>query len=224
MKNRIDRGRALGYRRGRLLLAELGLETAHRLEHVLALAEGRGANETLAAGAETRAGRGHEVALFQDLGEHVPRGAAREADPDVGRVGAAVDGEAQLLEAVLQNGRVLHVKGHQLVHRLAALGLQASEAALLHDVGGAVEAGAVDAVPVLDDGEAVRKGELLGDHGPAQSDAGEAGVLGEGASLQRHLVGAGDLKDGAGAVGVVDEEGVGGVVDDDGAVVLGKLD
>lgn len=67
--------------------------------------------------------------------------------------------------------------------------LQAREAAGLHDVAGAVEAGRHHAVPVGVHAGAARVAQLLGHDRPAEAHAREAGVLGERARLQRDLVG-----------------------------------
>jgi hypothetical protein len=56
---------------------------------------------------------------------------------------------------------------------------------------------------------------------PTEAEAGKAGVLGEGARLDAALVGAGDLVDALGAVGVADVDGVRRIIDDDGAGLLG---
>ena len=66
--------------------------------------------------------------------------------------------------------------------------LQAGEAAGLSDDRGAVEDGGHDAVEVVDDREAVRVAQLLRHHRPSQAHPREAGILAEGARLQRALL------------------------------------
>ena len=135
--------------------------------------------------------------LFEDLGEHVPGAAAREAHPDVGRVGAAVHLLAERREGVHQHPRVVLVDAHDAAHGVPAfLRGEAGESAGLRDAGRAVEAGADDAVEVARDAGAVGVAELVGHHRPAEADAREAGELGEGGDLDGHLPGAGHLVDG----------------------------
>ena len=53
-------------------LAKCRLEAAHSLVDVVTRAERRRAHKALAAWAETRARCGHDVAVLQDVREHVP--------------------------------------------------------------------------------------------------------------------------------------------------------
>mmetsp|Transcript_23618 Transcript_23618/g.51548 ORF Transcript_23618/g.51548 Transcript_23618/m.51548 type:complete len:504 (+) Transcript_23618:136-1647(+) len=198
------------------------LEAANGLEDVLAMAEGAHPDEAVAGDAEAGAGGGDDVRLVQDLRERVPAGLALEGHPHVGGVVAAVGGEPQVVEALLQQRRVLLVVGHGLHHGGVAVVGAAGQAAALRDVAGAVEAGGHHAVPVALHGEPVRELQLRGHHRPPEANAGEARELGEGAGLERALLGALNLEDGLGDGGVVDEDGVGGVVHDDGAVLLGE--
>lgn len=56
-----------------LLVAVHRLEPLDGLQHRLAVPKGRGAHKAFAARPETAARGGHDVALLQDLGKHVPR-------------------------------------------------------------------------------------------------------------------------------------------------------
>lgn len=64
-----------------------------------------------------------------------------------------------------------------------AMHLKAGQAASLGDVGGAIEDGVGDAVPVLDDLLAIGISQLLRHNRPAQPHTCEACVLAEGAGL-----------------------------------------
>jgi len=167
------------------------------LQHPVPAVEGADPDEPLAAGAEPAARHGDDMRLVEDLREHVPGAAPREAHPHVGRVGAAVHLLAERRERVHQHARVLLVHGYHAAHGVPAfLRGEAGEPPRLRDAGGAVEAGAHDAVEVARHGRAVRVPELAGHHRPAEPDAREPRELGEGADLDGHLPGAGHLVDG----------------------------
>ena len=61
-------------------LGELLLEPLRRLEDVVPVAERGGADEAVAGGAEAAAGGHHDVALRQDLREHLPRRSNTKVD------------------------------------------------------------------------------------------------------------------------------------------------
>ena len=86
-----------------------------------------GSDKALSCRAKAAAGGGHDVAALQNLGKDVPGGLAREAHPDIGRVLTTIHREAQVLEGAAQDGRVLLVEGHQLVHLFEALILCAAQ-------------------------------------------------------------------------------------------------
>mmetsp|Transcript_11020 Transcript_11020/g.20021 ORF Transcript_11020/g.20021 Transcript_11020/m.20021 type:complete len:261 (+) Transcript_11020:165-947(+) len=185
-----------------LLLAVGHLEALGSLKDVLTFSESAGADEALSGRAKPTTGGGDDVALLKDLGENVPRGLAREPHPDVRGVIPSEDRKAHLLERLSEDTGVLLVEVNQTHHGLVALGLEAGQAARLDDVGGAVEAGGHDAVPVLVDGRAVGVLELLRTHGPPETDSGESGILGEGAGFDSNLVSSGDFENGLRAIWV----------------------
>ena len=76
-------------------LLQILLYPLHRLNHVLAMAEGRQPEVPFPARAEAAAGGADHVAFGQQLVEEVPAGhAARGLEPDVGDIHPAVDSDA----------------------------------------------------------------------------------------------------------------------------------
>lgn len=181
-------------------------------------------HKPFASRTEAASGRRHDVAFFEDLGKDVPGGPSRKADPHIGRVDAAVDAESHLLEGFTQNRGVLLVERHEIVHLLEPLIGKAGQPSGLRDGRSAVEDRGHDPVEVVDDGGPAAVFELGGDHRPPEADAGEARVFRERTSLDRALVGAGDLEDRARAVGVFDVQRVSRIVNDQRAVLLGEGD
>lgn len=188
------------------------------------MSESARADEALATGAKPTARRRHDVALLQNLGEHIPARPAREPDPNVGSVDAPVHGEAHPLERLAEDRCVFLVKGHEVGHLLESLVGQAREPTGLRDRARAVEDRRHDPVEVVDDGRTARVLQLRRDHRPTQADAREARILRERTRLDRALFGSRDLEDRPRAVRVFDVEGIGRVVDDDRAVFACERD
>src|SRR5688572_31264802 len=91
--------------------AQPGADAVDRLLRVLARAEGGEAEVALAGRPEAGARRAHDPRRGEHAVEEVPRRhAARGAEPDVGRVAAAVHLEAGGGEAVADDARVAHVE------------------------------------------------------------------------------------------------------------------
>eukprot|EP00968_Pinguiococcus_pyrenoidosus_P016013 scaffold1505_cov256-Pinguiococcus_pyrenoidosus.AAC.13 len=195
-------------------------DTIHRLDAVLTRSEGRQPQESFAARTESCARDGDYVRLLHDLAEHVPGAAALEVDEDVRRVRATEDREAGAFQLLAHELRVLQIVVDEHLDLCKALVIQAGHAALLHDVGGAVEGGGHDAVEVVAHEGSVGELKVFRDDGPAEADAGEASVLGEGVHLNRAVTSARHFKDGLGDTRSANERRVGGVEHQDGALLL----
>src|SRR5205823_6627497 len=115
---------------------------------LLARAERGQAEVALAAGAEARARHTDHVRPRQQRVEEVPRGApGRRAQPDVGRVAAAVHRIAAGTQALGDEPRVLHVVFDERAHLLGALGAEDGGAGLLDQVRRALVLAGRAAVP-----------------------------------------------------------------------------
>src|SRR5262249_38780002 len=101
---------------------EAGPDARDRLLGVGPRAEGGEAEIALAAGTEAGAGRAQHLRLLEQAVEEVPRRhATGRAEPDVGRVAAAIHLEAGGAEAVGDDARVPHVAVDQRADLLLAL-------------------------------------------------------------------------------------------------------
>src|SRR6185369_1493901 len=131
-------------------LLQILLYPLHRLNHILAMAEGRQAEEPFAAGAETGAGGADHVAFGEELVEELPAAhAARGLEPDVGGVHAAEAGDAGFLQTLADYAGVLHVIIDDLLGLLPPLVGVDRGGGALDRVGGAVELGGGAAQPEL---------------------------------------------------------------------------
>lgn len=95
-----------------------------------------------------------------------------------------------------QNTSVLEVVVDESVDFREALVVQAGQAAALDDVRGAVEGRGHHAIPIVAHWRSIRKGQLRGNHRPAETHTGESRVLGERIHLDGHVLGARNLVDG----------------------------
>src|SRR6185369_13574534 len=130
------------------ILLQILLYPLHRLYHILAMAEGRQAEEPFAARAEAGAGGADHVAFVQQLVEEVPAGhAARGLEPDVGGIHPAVAGYAGCGEPFADDAGVLHVVVDDLLGLLPPLVAVDRSGGALDRVGGAVELGGGAAEP-----------------------------------------------------------------------------
>src|SRR5882724_3530220 len=130
------------------LASEASLDAGDGFFGVGARAECRQPEVTLAARPEPRAGRPDDVRLAQELVEEIPRRlAGGHLDPDVGRVAAAVDGEAGALQAATDDLRVLHVEVDQAPYLALSLVRVDGGGGLLDDVRHAVELRRLPAEP-----------------------------------------------------------------------------
>mmetsp|Transcript_12091 Transcript_12091/g.38229 ORF Transcript_12091/g.38229 Transcript_12091/m.38229 type:complete len:386 (+) Transcript_12091:2028-3185(+) len=132
-------------------------------------------------------------------------------------------GKAEGLHRLAQQLGVVQVVVDERADLLEALVVEAGEAATLNDVGRAVEDGAHDAVPVVAHGRAVGELERGRHNRPAEADAGEAGVLGEGVDLDGNLLSARNLVNRLWRACRLDERRIRRVEDDDGAILLRPL-
>ena len=216
-------------RRAPSSLLQILLDPLHRLNHILAMAEGRQAEVPFPARAETDAGRADHVAFVQQLVEELPAGqVARGLEPDVRGIHAAEDRHAGFRQAFTDDAGVLHVIIDDLLGLLPPLvGVDRSGGAL-DRVGGAVELGGGAAQPELVEAVLLAAGrgahDLFRYDHQAAADAGEAGGLGERAELDGALLGPFDLVDGVRNIGVGDERLVGGVEEDHRVVGVGVID
>ena len=210
-------------------LLQILLNPLHRLNHILAMTEGRKSEEPFAARPETGTRRADDVAFIEEFVEEVPGAqAARRLEPDVGGVDAAVAGDAGSGETFTDDPGILHVVVDDLLGLLPPLlGVDGSRGAL-HRVGGAVELGGGAAQPELVEGvllaRARRPHDLFRHDHQAAADAGETGSLGEGAELDGALLRPFDLVDGVRDLGVGDKGLVGGVEEDHRVVGIGVVD
>ena len=141
---------------------------------------------------------------------------------------AAIDRQSGCTEFAPDDGGILHVKAHQLLHfRLASVGIDRL-GTTLDDVADAVELGALAPVPEAPELHRVAIGgfafQTLGHHGEGTAGAGEASVLGEGAELDRTVAGSLELKDRMGQCRILDEGLIGRIEQDQGAMAAGVID
>lgn len=151
------------------LLGERLLEAARGFVDVLARTEGGASHVAVTGRTETGARGGDDVRLFKNLREDFPGIAAVEGDPHVRRVRATVHGVTHFFPRLLEDGGVLLVEAHQIVHRGEAGVREARETGALRDVGRTVETGAHHASPVGADRGAVGELERLREDGPAET-------------------------------------------------------
>ena len=149
------------------------------------------------------------------------------AQPDVGRVDAAVGPEAHFGQRLAHDAGVRHVVVDDLAHLLAAFGRVDGLGRALHDVGRAVELRALAAVPQRVERHlltvAQRHLEVFGHHRVAAAQTREARRLGVGVKLHRAAPCPLNLVDAVGNLRPRDVRLVGRVEEDEALVAQGVV-
>ena len=193
------------------------------LFRVLPGVEGSQPEVTLAADAESGAGRSDDPRLLKEQVEKLPRGeAARRFQPNVRGVDPAVNLEARRGKPFADDPRVILIIGDVLFHLGHALfGINGLGGAL-HHIGDAVHLRGLPAAPELVEGNAAEH-QFLRHDGERAAGSGEAGRLGKAAELDRAGSRALDLVDAVRQV-LRDIRFVGRVVQDHGLVLVRIID
>src|SRR5262245_53949699 len=132
----------------RRLQLQPGLDALDGFHGLRALTEGGEPEIAFAARTETGPGRSDHVRLVEQLVEELPGAEAGGGlRPDVRRVSAPVDGEADGAEPFADDAGVLHVEVDGLPHLLLSVGRVYGGRGLLDDVGDSVELGGLTAEP-----------------------------------------------------------------------------
>lgn len=132
-------------------------------------------------------------------------------NPEVGGVGSTVDGESLFGEGFGKDLGIFEVKGGLVLDLLLPLRGKGPLGPPLSDVGGAVEEGGHDPVPIF-----FELRLLVWNHAPGEPDPRKASHLGEGVELNGTLASPVDFKNRARRK-IADKMAVGGVVDEGGA-------